>query len=71
MKTTDKAIIVKIDEVYSQLSPENLSCDGELPRSEQRRRYRALTNELQRLFVQLGHEITELEAVKLLRPGVL
>lgn len=29
--------------IDSALSPENLSCDGELPRAEVNRRYRALT----------------------------
>ena len=31
------------DRIDSQLSPENLSCDGELPAAEVRRRYRNLT----------------------------
>ena len=35
-----KRIAQKID---SALSPENLSCDGELPRTEVNRRYRELT----------------------------
>jgi len=31
------------DKIDSQLSPENLSCDGELPRSQVNARYRNLT----------------------------
>lgn len=31
------------DRIDSQLSPENLSCDGELSRTEVNRRYRTLT----------------------------
>jgi hypothetical protein len=31
------------DRIDSQLSPENLSCDGELSRTETNRRYRNLT----------------------------
>lgn len=31
------------DILDSKLSPENLSCDGELPRAEVQRRYRELT----------------------------
>ena len=31
------------DMIDSSLSPENLTCDGELPRSEVNRRYRELT----------------------------
>ena len=36
----------------ADLSPENLTCDGELPRAEVARRYKALTNAAQQL-VQL------------------
>ena len=31
------------DSIDAELSPENLSCDGELPRSQVQARYRALT----------------------------
>ena len=31
------------DSIDMELSPENLSCDGELPRSQVQARYRALT----------------------------
>jgi len=31
------------DSIDADLSPENLSCDGELPRSQVQARYRALT----------------------------
>jgi hypothetical protein len=31
------------DSIDSDLSPENLTCDGELPRSEVNRRYKELT----------------------------
>ena len=31
------------DSIDSDLSPENLTCDGELPRAEVNRRYRELT----------------------------
>lgn len=40
------------DEIDCELSPENLSCDGELPMSQVRARYRRLTTaarELQQL----------------------
>jgi hypothetical protein len=40
------------DSIDAALSPENLTCDGELPRAEVQKRYRALTaaaNELKRL----------------------
>jgi hypothetical protein len=35
--------------IDAKLSPENLSCDGELPRAEVQRRYRALTSAAQDL----------------------
>jgi hypothetical protein len=40
------------DLIDCELSPENLSCDGELPRAEVNRRYRELTRVAQQL-VQL------------------
>ena len=36
--------------IDAKLSPENLSCDGELPRAEVQRRYRALTPAAQDLI---------------------
>jgi hypothetical protein len=36
--------------IDAKLSPENLSCDGELPRAEVARRYRALTSAAQDLL---------------------
>jgi hypothetical protein len=36
--------------IDAKLSPENLSCDGELPRAEVQRRYRALTSAAQDLL---------------------
>ena len=41
-----------------KLSPENLSCDGELPRAEVNRRYRALTAAAQDL-VNLDPSMTQ------------
>ena len=37
------------DKIDAALSPENLSCDGELPMSQVRARYRALTSAAQDL----------------------
>jgi hypothetical protein len=36
--------------IDAKLSPENLSCDGELPRAEVNRRYRALNSAAQELI---------------------
>jgi hypothetical protein len=38
------------DSLDCDLSPENLSCDGELPRAEVARRYRTLTQAAQQLL---------------------
>jgi len=38
------------ERIDSRLSPENLSCDGELPRAEVNRRYRNLTRCAQELL---------------------
>jgi hypothetical protein len=44
------------DSLDCDLSPENLSCDGELPRAEVARRYRTLTKAAQEL-VQLDPSV--------------
>ena len=38
------------DSIDSELSPENLSCDGELPRSQVQARYRSLTSAARQLI---------------------
>ena len=45
--------------VYNQLSPENLSCDGELPRHQVERRYAELQAELSELEKRLDLAPTE------------
>lgn len=47
-----------------QLSPENLSCDGELPAAEVRRRRAALDREWQLLEIRVGRRVTESEVWK-------
>ena len=58
----DADIILDIANVYSNLSPENLTCDGELSRREVDIRHRRLHAELQRLFKELGREVEVDEA---------
>lgn len=57
----ESAVLQDIGDVYSQLSPENLTCDGELPRREIARRRAALQRQLKALFVELGREVDEME----------
>ena len=47
---------------YIDLSPENLTCDGELSGSLVRRRASALRSKLRALFVELGRPVNEDEA---------
>lgn len=64
-ENVDKDVIFeKIGDVYNRLSPENLTCDGELPHSAVARKYRELQAELQRLFKLYGREVTEMECIE-------
>jgi hypothetical protein len=55
----DVCIMEAILCVYSDLSPENLACDGELPLAQVRRRGRELQSKLKRLFAALGRSVSE------------
>lgn len=46
------------------LSPENLSCDGELSRSETQRKYRSLIREWRKLESVVGRKVEEGEVWK-------
>lgn len=61
-KRTEDEIMQEILECYCHLSPENLSCDGELSIAQTRRRYRQLQTRLGQLFSELGRTVTEGEA---------
>lgn len=50
--------------VYADLSPENLTCDGELPRYMVVRRASALRAKLRALFTEIGREVSEAEAFR-------
>jgi len=63
-KRSEKEIMAEISADYAQLSPENLTGDGELPRSTVDAKARALNADLRRLFKELGREVTEEEAYK-------
>lgn len=57
-KRSDAQIINELQRVECRLSPENLSCDGELSRTEVRRRYNRLMSEKKALIAELGREPT-------------
>jgi len=52
-------VFAKFEDLVSALSPENLSCDGELPKSQIQARYKQLTAQWKQLEKQLGRTITE------------
>lgn len=56
---TNIEIMGRFKQLACMLSPENLSCDGELSRTETDRRYRAFTKEWHGLEQILGRTVTE------------
>jgi hypothetical protein len=60
--TAEDELMNKINQVYCNLSPENLTCDGELCRSQVIARKKAYEKELKLLFKQLGREVSEEES---------
>ncbi len=61
-KRTEAEIMQEIKDIYCGLSPENISCDGELPMSVVRRRGQQLRARLRLCFQELGRQVTEEEA---------
>jgi hypothetical protein len=66
MSRSEKDIITDIDNVYCDLSPENLTCDGELPAYLTREKLMGLKTKLKKLFRELGREVNETEAMRYL-----
>ncbi len=58
----EATVLADIRSIYAQLSPENLSCDGELSRSAQLTRSRHLNSKLRELFREIGRTVSESEA---------
>lgn len=56
VKRTEAEILADFRRVESALSPENLTCDGELPRSQWLAKSRQLEAERSRLIAELGRE---------------
>jgi hypothetical protein len=61
---TEDAIMEDILRTYVHLSPENLSCDGELSRAECYRRGIALNARLRGFFKEIGRTVSEDEAYR-------
>ena len=52
-------IMCAINCIYGDLSPENLSCDGELSATQVRQKRSVLDRQLRGLFAALGREVSE------------
>ena len=62
MPRAEHEILEDIRRVYTCLSPENLTCDGELSPAVVKTKKRRLQEELRKLFAELGREVGEEEA---------
>jgi len=58
-QTANDAIWNRFSSLLSQLSPENLSCDGELSRQQINFRKQVIKKEWEHLETALGHKVTE------------
>jgi len=62
MTTTEEKLMDEILQVYIDLSPENISWDGERPQADVIREERFLMRKLKDLFKQIGREVSDIEA---------
>jgi hypothetical protein len=58
---TKRELLKDLLSVDCKLSPENLTCDGELPRAEVNRRARRLNKEREEIIALLGYTPTDEE----------
>lgn len=67
VKRSEQEILRDLAEVEWDMSPENVSCDGELPVAEVAKRMRALHKKRIKLVKELGREptFTELNGIPL------
>lgn len=66
-KRPEREILRDIDSVYCQLSPENLTCDGEASAAHILRMSVHLNRRLRDLFDELGRKVDEIECWRLLK----
>ena len=55
----DRKIYEKFLSLSSRLSPENLTCDGEISRAQANQRYRVIMREWKILEKEVGRKVTE------------
>ena len=65
VKRAESVILDEIGNVYCELSPENLTCDGELPWAQVRRKQIALKGRLKALCSELGRWVDESECYRI------
>jgi len=65
MKALTKEQQEKFVNLACALSPENLSCDGELSRAETTRRYNRLMKQWKALEKIVGREVSEHEVIEI------
>lgn len=65
---SERQILLAIRATYAELSPENVSCDGELSAAQVRVRCHLLHDRLRHLFRAIGREVSESEAYALDEP---
>lgn len=58
----DNLILEAIAVIFCNLSPENLSCDGEISRAAVQQRYAAYQRKLRGLYAALGRTVSESES---------
>lgn len=63
----EQKILETINDVYSELSPENLTCDGELDISLVKQKRNKLNRQLRGLFQAYGREVDETTVYKWLQ----
>ena len=62
MPVTEKELWVALSNLAGDLSPENLTCDGELNRTQINAKLRAIKGEWKELEKKLGRKVSEYEA---------
>jgi|OM-RGC.v1.016141521 hypothetical protein len=69
-KRSEKDILKALSSVDSSLSPENLTCDGELSRTAVRRKAAALRRARKALETELGRKMDDTQVWRALQAGV-
>ena len=66
----EKRYLQQFKDLCVRLEPENLTCDGELSRSESDRKYKKLMKDWKRLEKKVGRSVSEQEIWELMYPHV-